>query len=210
MSARERIHFYFDPICPWAWLTSRWATRLEELGEVELEWRLFSLGVANLPEGQEPPDEPIGSSGPLLQLLAQARRVGGNEAVARLYTAMGQAAHVRQEELSDAAVLAQVLEEAGLPSGDLESLVDDRSLWELVLDDHRQAVSSGEAFGVPTLILDAGQGPGIFGPVITEVPGDEECRALLQHVLGITRMSNFFELKRDRSGHPAKTGAREL
>ena len=210
MSARERIHFYFDPICPWAWLTSRWATRLEELGAVELEWHLFSLGVANLPEGQEPPGEPIGSSGPLLQLLARARRVGGNEAVARLYTAMGQAAHVRQKELSDPVVLAQVLEEAGEASGDLESVVADLSLWEAVLDDHRQAVRAGEAFGVPTLILDAGQGPAIFGPVITEVPGDEQCRALLQHVLGITRMSNFFELKRDRAGHPAMTGAQEL
>jgi 2-hydroxychromene-2-carboxylate isomerase len=202
MTASERVHFYLDPICPWAWITSRWATRLEELGELEVEWRLFSLGVANLPEGQEPSAEPVGASGPSLHLLAQARRLGGNAAVGHLYTALGSAAHIRQEKLSEGAVLDRAWAEAGLDQAAREGADDDPSLWQEVLREHRAAVTACEAFGVPTLILDGGEGPGIFGPVLTEVPTDDESRELLRDVLRMARRSYFFELKRDREGHP--------
>lgn len=204
MSVPERINFHFDPLCPWAWLTARWATRLEELGELEIDWRLFSLGVANLADGESVPDEPVGRSGPSLVLLAKARRVGGNEGVARLYTTLGTAAHVRHEMLAEADVLASGWEAAGLAPSDLEAASSDPTLWQDVLVDHRAAVAACQAFGVPTLILDGGEGPGIFGPVITEVPGDDDARALLQDVLRLTRTQYFFELKRDRDGHLPK------
>jgi len=205
MTAVEKINFHFDPVCPWAWLTSRWATRLEELGEIEIDWRLFSLGVANLPEGESVPDGPVGHSGEALQLLAQARRIGGNRAVARLYTAMGTAAHVRHEKLVESEVLAQAWSEAELEPKQRESASGDPDLWRDVLSDHQAAVAACQAFGVPTLVLDGGKGPGIFGPVITEVPGDAESSELLQDVLRCTRRGYFFELKRDRTGHPPQT-----
>ncbi len=206
MSTNETINFHFDPLCPWAWLTSRWATRLEELAAITVEWRLFSLGVANLATGEAIPDEPVGPGGPALVLLAKARRVGGNPAVARLYTALGTAAHVRRQKLSEPEVLDHAWAEAGLQAEKQDSLASDPSLWQEVLADHRAAVSACEAFGVPTIILDGGKGQGIFGPVITEVPGDQESLELLQDVLRLTRRGYFFELKRDRAGHPPQLG----
>jgi len=208
MTSPERVAFHFDPLCPWAWVTSRWAARLEELGDLEVAWRLFSLGVANLPEGEPAPDEPVGTGGAALTLLAQARRVGGNSAVAQLYYAMGTAAHVRQEKLADPSVLEHAWAAAGLDRSTKESAAGDPTLWQDVMSDHRAAVAACQAFGVPTLILDGGRGPGIFGPVITEVPDDEESRALLQDVLRMVRRSYLFELKRDREGHPPGTGVR--
>jgi predicted DsbA family dithiol-disulfide isomerase len=206
VSTTELVNFHFDPVCPWAWLTSRWATRLEELGALEIDWRLFSLGVANQPEG-ESSDQPLGHSAQALQLLAQARRIGGNSAVSRLYTAMGTAAHVRHEKLADPEVLERAWGQAELEPESGKSALADPTTWQDVLDDHRAAVKSCQAFGVPTLILDGGNGPGIFGPVITEVPNDEEAGELLKDVLRAVRRSYFFELKRDREGHPPRTRA---
>ena len=207
MTETQRIHFHFDPICPWAWITSRWATHLEEVGELAIEWRLFSLGVANLAEGQDPPpNEPVGRSGTALQLLAHARRNGGNAAVGRLYTAMGEAAHVRGEDLTEAAVLDRAWSKAGLEDASRHEGDSDPGLWQDVLNEHRAAVNACQAFGVPTLILDGGDGPGIFGPILTEVPGGDESRELLQDVIRMTRRDYFFELKRDREGHPPQTG----
>lgn len=205
MTTPERIHFHFDPICPWAWITSRWATRLEALGATEVEWRLFSLGVVNLPTEQPPPAQAIGPSGPALELLAHARRIGGNSAVRRLYTAMGEAAHVRREKLADV-VLDHVWAEAGLEPPAHRKGPADPSLWRDVLREHQAAVAACQAFGVPTLILDSGEGPGIFGPVMTEVPGDAESLELLQDTVRMARRGYFFELKRDREGHPAQLG----
>lgn len=207
MTAGERINFHFDPLCPWAWITSRWAVRMEELGEVEVEWRLFSLGAVHVPQGEEVPDEPIGPSGMALQLLAQARRLEGNPGVGRLYTTMGTAAHVRRQSIADEEVLARAWEEAGFDPAGREAAAADLTLWQQVLTEHRAAVAACQAFGVPTMILDGGSGPGIFGPILTEVPSDDEGRELLRDFLRLTRRGYFFEVKRDREGHPPKTGA---
>ena len=204
MAAKETIAFYFDPLCPWAWVTSRWATRLEVLGEVEIDWRVFSLGIAHLAEAEAIPDEPLGIGGPALQLLAQAKRLGGNPAIARLYTALGTAAHLRHQDLQEASVLEQAWSEAGLDPADREAAAADPTLWQEVVSQHRGAVAACQAFGVPTLILDGGNGPGIFGPIITAVPDDDECRELLRDVVRMIRRGYFFEMKRDREGHPVR------
>lgn len=198
----ERIHFHFDPICPWAWLSSRWVTRLEELGEVEVEWRLFSLGVVNMEPGQDAAEGPFWYSGEALQMLSLARRQGGNELVARLYTELGRGIHVQGEPAADPATIEAAMARAGIDPGLRESANADRSLWEEVLADHRMAVASCQAFGVPTIILDGGKGPGAFGPVITEVPPDDEARELLVDVVRMIRRDYVFEFKRDREGHP--------
>ncbi|MGH7641392.1 MAG: DsbA family protein [Candidatus Dormibacteria bacterium] len=194
----EPVVFHFDPICPWAWITSRWAVRLEELGQLSVEWRLFSLGVANASEADLAADTPVGHSGAALAALALARRLGGNPALLRLYTAMGDAAHQRHQDLADPAVLDHAWAQAGQEPRDLAGAAGDPSLWASVLADHRLATRSCQAFGVPTLILDGGSGPGIFGPIITEVPSDEECVALLSDVVRMMRRPFLMELKRDR------------
>jgi predicted DsbA family dithiol-disulfide isomerase len=134
--------------------------------------------------------------------LAQARRIGGNPAIARLYTAMGTAAHVQHEKLVESEVLDRAWEESGMDPASRETTPAGPDLWRDVLSDHQAAVAACQAFGVPTLILDGGKGPGIFGPVITEVPSDAESLELLHDVLRCTRRGYLFELKRDRAGHP--------
>ncbi len=178
---------------------------MEELGEVEVEWRLFSLGVVHLEEGAPEPEGPVGYSGPSLQLLAAARRSQANQGVDRLYTALGERVHRDGRKLPDDGLLEEAWEAAGLGPGGVTEALEDAQLWQEVLADHRRAVAACQAFGVPTLILDGGEGPGIFGPVITEVPPDDEGRELLRDVLRLTRRGYFFELKRDREGHPPLT-----
>ena len=189
----EQINFHFDPICPWAWLTSRWMVRLEELGEAQVEWRLFSLGIVHLEDGQDPADGPVGDSGPALQLLALARREGGNAMVSRLYTALGDTAHKRGEKLSERSVLDIALADAGMDPKGATAALEDHSLWLQVVAEHEAATKSCQAFGVPTVILDAGAGPGVFGPVITKVPSDEECVGLLNDMVRMMRRDYFFE-----------------
>jgi len=198
----ERVNFHFDPVCPWAWLTSRWITRLEELGEVEVEWRLFSLGVVNREPDQDLTAGPFWYSGEALQMLSLARRQGGNQLVARLYTELGRGIHVQGEPIAAPATIEAAMARAGMDPTLRESANSDRSLWQEVLADHDQAVASCQAFGVPTIILDGGNGPGGFGPVITEVPPDQEARELLADVVRMLRRDYVFEFKRDRDGHP--------
>lgn len=198
----EQIHFHFDPACPWAWLTSRWMARLVELGEVEVSWRFFSLGLVHLDPGQEPSAGPVAPTGAALQLLALARREGGDPLVDRLYTAMGRAFHGGDGKTDDPDTLDAALASVGLDPARRQPAMADPSLWAEVVADHQAAVASCQAFGVPTLILDGGQGPGAFGPVITEVPSDAESKELLRDVVRMLRRPYLFELKRDREGHP--------
>ncbi len=190
----EHIRFHFDPICPWAWLTSRWARRLGELGELRVTWAFFSLAEQH---GTATADVPSHLLAPL-QLLALARRRAGNEAVDRLYTAIGESRHLRQEEIGDPSVLEACLRVAGLDPAWRAEAAGDATCWEDVLADHRAAVERCGAFGVPTLILEDGAGPGAFGPVITQVPDDAEAVALLEDTVRWIRRPYLYELKRER------------
>jgi predicted DsbA family dithiol-disulfide isomerase len=203
----EQVDFHFDPICPWAWLTSRWASRLEALGELEVRWRFFSLAVAHLGEGEDPTPAADSWGSPALRLLALARRQDGNAGVARLYTAMGTLVHEEGRSLQEDGTLPHALARAGMDSALLAKARSDLTLWDEVLVDHRAAVAACEAFGVPTIVLDGGRGPGAFGPVITRVPDDLEAVALLQDTVRMLRRDYLFEIKRDREGHPPMVGA---
>jgi predicted DsbA family dithiol-disulfide isomerase len=203
----EHVDFHFDPICPWAWLTSRWASRLEALGELDVRWRFFSLAVAHLGEGEDPARAADSWGSPALRLLALARRQEGNSGVGRLYTAIGTLVHEEGQALQDDGTLPQALDRAGMDGDLLAKALSDPTLWEEVLVDHRAAVAACEAFGVPTIVLDGGGGPGAFGPVITRVPDDREAVALLQDTVRMLRRDYLFEIKRDREGHPPMVGA---
>ncbi|HUY60691.1 MAG TPA: DsbA family protein [Candidatus Dormibacteraeota bacterium] len=192
----EHIRFHFDPICPWAWVTSRWAQRLVELGELEVTWAFFALAEQNRTLLTDPEHRQLATAP--LQLLALARQRQGNVAVGRLYTAIGEARHLRGEPIGEPAVLEACLQAAGLDPTWVAESARDATCWEAVLIDHRAAVERCAAFGVPTLILDGGAGPGAFGPVITDVPDDAEAVALLRDTVRWIRRPYLYELKRER------------
>src|SRR5437879_5924531 len=89
------LTFYFDPACPWAWRTALWVREVRQMRPLEVQWKLFSLTEIhrgdNVPAAEQPPTDPV------MRALVQARRQGGNEAVERLFLALGRARHERRE-----------------------------------------------------------------------------------------------------------------
>jgi predicted DsbA family dithiol-disulfide isomerase len=192
----EQIRFYFDPLCPWCYQTSRWARRLDELGVVEVEWRVFSLAIVN--RGDEGRADPDMWSGPALRTAIAVREAHGNAAVGAFYKAISDAHHQRGERVDDHAVLEASLREAGVEPELLQRALADPGTWEAVQHEHDDVVAEHQAFGVPTIVLDGGAGPSMFGPVITNVPDDSGATELWQHFSWMARNTNFAEIKRDR------------
>ena len=163
---------------------------------VEVRWRLFSLEAINRGDGEV--DWERGRSAPVLRVLALVRRQHGDEGVDRLYTALGRARFERDESLDDPGVCEAALEQAGLERDLRAAALADRSTREEVEAEHAAIVDSREAFGVPTLVLDDGQGPEMFGPVIDPVPQGEAAGELWDRLLWLIRQPGFFEVKRSR------------
>lgn len=196
----EPVRFSFDPLCPWCYQTSRWVNRLVELGEVEVDWGVFSLEVVNAEDGADVRD--TARAGLALRTVVTVREVAGAEGVGRFYATLGAAVHERGEAVEDPAVVAAALTAAELDPGLAERAAADEETWETVLAEHHALVERTRSFGVPTITLDGGDGPSIFGPVISEVPTDADAVELWRHVAWLTRYESFSELKRDRTITP--------
>lgn len=198
----ERVRFYFDPICPWCYQTSRWARRLEELGVIELDWGVFSLELQNA--GKEPEElaEAHARIAPALRTAIAVRDAAGPPAVGAFYKALGERVHGRGDPLDDTSTVESALSDAGLDPGLRAAAWDDPSTTERVASEHRQLCERTRSFGVPTIVLDGGDGPAIFGPVISEIPDDDDAVELWRHVSWLVRHANFAELKRDRLAAP--------
>lgn len=198
----ERVRFYFDPICPWCYQTSRWARRLEELGVIELDWGVFSLELQSA--GKEP--EQLGAaharSALGLRTAIAVRDQAGPPGVGRFYKALGRRVHEQGEALEDPGTVRGALSDAGLDPDLADAAWSDPETAERVAAEHRALVEHTRSFGVPTLVLDGGDGPAIFGPVISEPPADDDAVELWRHVSWLVRYSSFAELKRDRLAAP--------
>ena len=198
----EQVKFHFDPICPWCYQTSRWAKRLEQLGEIELDWGLFSLEVVNLKDDGDP-RQLEARSGPALRTAIAIRASEGSKAVGPFYTALGQRIWEQSPPVQDmATAVRESLAEMGLDPGLCDKALAEPDTWEAVLTEHRELVERTRSFGVPTIVLDGGRGPAIFGPVVSFLPSDEDAVALWRHVSWLVRYDNFAELKRDRIARP--------
>jgi len=200
--APETVRFHFDPLCPWCYQTSRWAVRLEELGALDLEWAVFSLEVVNLPEGGDP-QELEARSGPALRTAIVIRDTEGRRAIGRFYTALGRLVWEQAPPAPHAPeTVREALEAAGFDPGLCDRALEDPGTWEAVLDEHRDLVERTKSFGVPTIVLDGGEGPAIFGPVVSTLPSDDDALELWRHVSWLVRYGNFAEVKRDRAQPP--------
>jgi predicted DsbA family dithiol-disulfide isomerase len=202
----DAIRFHFDPLCPWSYQTSRWARRLEELGEVSIDWGVFSLAIANNSEKGRAASER--GSAPALRIAILVRAESGASAVGRFYATLGAEVHEAGADVDDRATLQRALRAAGLDAGVLDRALADPQTWAAVQAEHDEVVASHKAFGVPTIILDGGAGLGIFGPVVSEVPSDEEAVELWRHVSWLARYPNFAELKREQRLAPSLESVR--
>src|SRR5713226_8914772 len=155
MTAKEAttvtsINFHFDPLCPLAWRTALWIREVRNIRPVNVHWRLFSLEVVNRKEGTEPNyQDGYGWAG--LRTLALVRKQGGNEAVEKLYLALGAAQHGRRENIREAEGVRAALQKAELDPALVDAALSDDSTTNDVLADHQEAVNRYRAFGVPTI-----------------------------------------------------------
>ena len=207
-SARTRVEFWFDPICPWAWMTSRWILEVGRVREIDVEFKVMSLAVLN--EGRDLPEayrEMMDRAwGPVRVVTAVKERYAQERPgiVLDLYTAIGTRIHPGGEEDYDAAI-AGGLADVDLPE-DLIRFAGTDEHDEALRASHAEGISRvGDDVGTPVIAVanpDGSDGPAFFGPVITPAPKGEEAGTLWDGVLAVSRYQGFYELKRSREVGP--------
>jgi 2-hydroxychromene-2-carboxylate isomerase len=195
-----QVDFWFDPLCPWAWITSRWMLEVAQVRPVAPRWHVMSLAVLNegrddLPEGYK--ERLSQAMGPVRVVVAAAQKFG-SEAVLPLYTAIGTRFHNQKAEQNRATIEA-ALAEAGLPA-ELADAMDSTEYDEAVRASHTDGIERvGLEVGTP--IISVGDAS-IFGPVITPIPRGEAAGRLWDGVHLCLQTPGFFELKRSRTNPP--------
>jgi predicted DsbA family dithiol-disulfide isomerase len=189
------VTIHVDPLCPWAWLTSRWLVEVEKVRPVRVITRLFSLAEINRETEKKGWGQEHSEGETAMRVLVQARIEGGDQALAALYTEIGEAHHERGESLADLDVLRACATAAGLDAAIVDRALDDDDTLAAVFAEHRSIAAQG-AFGVATLVIE-GAAP-MFGPCVeTRITG-EEAGELWDHVSWLIRSPHFAELKRNR------------
>lgn len=198
----QRVDFYYDPSCPFCWITSRWLVQVSRQRDVAITWRPFSLTMKNdeLPGGANADSDHAASHGAahrVLRVIAAAEKAGAS--AGDLYTAFGTARHIDGGEYTDE-LIASVLADAGL-SADLAKAADDTE-WDEHLEAEMQSALDlvGNDVGVPIIAFEREDGTkqGYFGPVIISMPSEEEGLAMWDGLSRLATVSTFYELKRTR------------
>jgi protein-disulfide isomerase-like protein with CxxC motif len=189
----ESIEFYFDPVCPWAWRTSKWVRDLEQAEIVSADWKFFSLSLIN-EESEDVLDEPDNAGSAGLRTLALIKAREGNQKSGELYSAIGARSHEVPRRVT-VDIVRGALGDIGLDPSLVEKAMGNVDTKQHVVRDHRAAAERVGAFGVPTIVLESGKG--IFGPVI-EDEGATEPAELWAHVRWLIEKDGFYELKRER------------
>lgn len=208
------LDFFLDPVCPWAWITSRWVTEVQGLRNYDVQWRFISLRFLNeekmdyskMPAGYKDVHA-VGTMS--LRVAAHARATEGNNAVAHVYTALGTSLHNRQEReamvANPVAHVASLLTSAGLPS-EWATHVDNDAFDALIRSETELALErTGKDVGTPILTFHPGavNEASFFGPVISNIPRGEEAVRLWDAIETIATFSGVAELKRSLRARPS-------
>ena len=207
------LDFFLDPVCPWAWITSRWVCEVQMLRDYDVQWRFISLKFLNedkmdyskMPAGYKDVHA-AGTQG--LRVAARARAERGNDAVGAVYTALGMSLHNRGERESmvadPKAHVGALLGAASLPAEWAESM-DDDSFDSLIREETELALArTGKDVGTPILTFRSGTETegSFFGPVISRIPRGDEALRLWDAVETLATMSGMAELKRSIRERP--------
>jgi 2-hydroxychromene-2-carboxylate isomerase len=192
--------FWFDPLCPWAWITSRWIKEVERVRNVQTRFHVMCLAYLNESKdvSEEYRERLRAGWGPVRVVMAVAQQ-HGDEAVDRLYAELGARFHNQGREKSRETV-EEALAAARLPV-ELAAAMDDESLDDAVKKSHHEGVDLvGDDVGTPIVRFD---GHAFFGPVVTPIPRGEAAGRLWDGVRLVTSTEGFFELKRTRTVRPS-------
>ncbi|MGH3384838.1 MAG: disulfide bond formation protein DsbA [Nocardioidaceae bacterium] len=185
--------FWFDPICPWAWMSSRWLREVERVRPVKAQWHVMSLAYLNQ-------DKDVSKDhvwGPVRVCVAAAEQFGA-EVLGNLYTALGRRFHNEKRE-RDGATVEEALAEVGLPTS-LVDVMDSTEYDDLLRKSHHEGMDQvGLDVGTPVISV---EGVAFFGPVVTPTPRGEAAGLLWDGVLLVAGTDGFFELKRSRDRDP--------
>jgi hypothetical protein len=196
---KTEAEFWFDPVCPWAWMTSRWILEVEKVRDISVKWNLFSL--AHLNRDKELSDDyksRLIRSWQSTRVIAAAQKEKGSGVTLPLYTAISSRIHLKKMEVG-ALLFEEALSEVGLNPA-LSAAMNDESLNPAVIESHERGIAMvGNDVGTP--IISVG-GAAFFGPVISPAPKGEEAGKLWDGVVGVASYPGFFEIKRSRTVGP--------
>lgn len=205
------IEFFFDPVCPFAWITSRWVEKVQAQRDYSVDWRFIPLRILNKDKDYAtdfPPNYPFihGAGLKMMRVAARARAEHGRQAMGGLYTAMGNNIWGRNPtDYPDGKVMANmgsvemmtaVLTDAGLPT-DLTDALDDTA-WDAELEAEAETAleRTGRDVGTPIISFHPPDGLSFFGPVISRVPNDDDAVELWDAVIKLASWPGFAEMKR--------------
>lgn len=209
------IHFYFDPVCPFAWITSQWVRLVQAQRDYTVDWRFISLRMINSAvdyDSHFPAGYDAGHTAGLrlLRMAARTRAEHGRDAVGALYAAMGgrvfdtpnEPGHADGGYRGTRTFVEPVLAEAGLPAGLADALEDD-GLDDVLRRESDEALAlTGKDVGTPIIQFRPPDGVAFFGPVISRVPTEAEAVPLWDNVVGLASFPGFAELKRSLRERP--------
>src|SRR6478736_9879200 len=193
---KTNADFWFDPACPFAWITSRWILEVEKVRDIEVSWHIMSLAYLNQDKDISPEyREFLSTAWQPVRVLMAAEQKYGNEVLLPLYTAMGNRIHL-EKQAKDRDMIEAALEEAGLDAS-LADAMDDSAYDEAIVASHHLGMDQvGNEVGTPTIAF---EGRAFFGPVISKAPRGEDAGVMWDAFVTLSKYTHFYELKRSRT-----------